>query len=66
MKGKMISSAIICKDMEQVWDITGATIELKKSEIHLKSRSTTFVQLCANMIRVSGFLAERHCVRGVW
>ena len=73
MKGKGVSGAIICTEAWEItgaiicteaWEITGATIELKKSEVHVKSRSTTFAQLCTNMIRVSGFLAEKALYKG--
>ena len=37
---------------------------MKKSEVHLKSRSTALAQSCANMIRVSGFLAEKALYKG--
>ena len=64
MKGKKAIGATICTGTEQAWEITGATLELKKNEVHLKSRSTALAQSCANMIRVSGFLAEKALCKG--
>ena len=40
-------------------EVNGATLELKRSVVHLKSRSAELAQCCANMVRVSGYLTER-------
>ena len=61
IKGKRIIGASICTQ-DQGWEVIGATVELKKSVIHLKSRSPE--QACANMVRVAGFLTEKALRKG--
>ena len=61
MQGKTVSGAAICTE---AWEITGATVEFKKKDVHLKTKPAGLAQLCAYMIRVSGFLAEKALSKG--
>lgn len=67
MRGRSVMGATICIDTpvdQQAWEVTGATLELKRNPVHLKSKSPALAQSCANMVRVSGFLTERALLKG--
>lgn len=63
VKENTIVSASICTG--DSWEVIGATIELKKSAVHLKRRSAEITQTCANMVRVAGFLTEKALAKGL-
>ena len=59
IKGTSVTGAAI-----SICEISGATLELKKNAVHLKSRSPQLAQSCANMVRVSGYLTEKALQKG--
>ena len=38
---------------QEVWEVTGATLEFK-NVVHIKTRSSSLAQSCANMVHVIG------------
>lgn len=64
VKGKKVIGAAICTPTQPTCEVSGAILELKIKEVHLKSRSKALAQAIANMIRISGFLAEKAFYKG--
>lgn len=61
-KGTRIMGATISSDIS--WEVCGATMEFKRSPVHLKTKSQPLAQSCANMVRLAGFLMEKSLVKG--
>ena len=59
IKGKSVMGVAISADQEAHWEVTGATLEFQKNVVHLKTRSSSLAQSCANMVHISGYLLER-------
>jgi len=61
IKQKKIMGAAIT---DATLEVTAAAMEFKKTEVHLKIKSPAHAQLCANMVKLGGYLTGKALSKG--